>query len=88
MKPRTAAQDAAVIRNWRIRSLRALQELCRVLGPERWPRARDIIDEALVEVGAKTWAEHYVQVGEEWQSAAPNGARTRRYRFENHQPAE
>ena len=55
MKP-TPKQKAARTRNWRIRGLRALWVQCGLLTGPRAKRAREVIDEELVELGAEPHA--------------------------------
>lgn len=66
----TTAQDAARTRNWRIRGLRALYELCRTLSPENRVIAQGAIDAELKAAGAASGAEHYAKVAAEWERRA------------------
>lgn len=62
----TEKQNAARIRNWGIRSLRAFYALSHNLSRERGDRVRAIIDEELAERGANTHAQHVEAVGKRW----------------------
>ncbi len=69
----SAAQNAARTRNWRIRNLRALYELCRQLSPASRATAQFAIDCDLRALGALTGPEHYAKAVAEFEKLAEDG---------------
>lgn len=71
----TEAQNKARARNWRIRNLRSLHAVAGQLTGLRRSVAQDAIDEELELLGAKSTADHAIEVGErfdrEWLRRHP-----------------
>lgn len=71
----TEAQNKARARNWRIRNLRSLYVMAGQLTGLRRSVAQDAVDEELELLGAKSTAEHAVEVAErfdrEWHRRHP-----------------
>ena len=63
----TEAQNKARMRNWGIRSLRALYRLAHQLSPARRDAVQAIIDEELKSRGAMTTAEQSKAIEAEWK---------------------
>jgi hypothetical protein len=64
---RTSAQQAASMRNWGIRALRALHASCIQMSPARRDAAQAIIDEELVARGALATPDYRKALAEDWR---------------------